>query len=117
MRRSLPILFLALAVLFANVHVSAWSHEHSDSAEHALAASHSDDHHASDHHADGNSDSDDKSDFSKDIVHHHFYPTGVEVAGLEVGRGETQSRTMQPLGRAARLASLEHAPPIEPPSA
>ena len=60
---------------------------------------------------------DDNSDYSGDVVHHHFYPAGIEVAGLELERSETQSRIMQPLGRAARLASLTHAPPIEPPAA
>lgn len=111
------MLFLSFAVLFASVHVSSWSHEHTDSAEHALEASHSNDQHDSDHDADGNHNSGDKSDFSSEVVHHHFYPAGIEVAGLEIGHSETQSRVMQPLGRAVRLASLEHAPPIEPPAA
>jgi len=111
------MLFLSFAVLFASVHVSAWSHEHSDDAGHALEASHFDDRHDSDHDADGPRKSDDKSDYSSEVVHHHFYPAGIEVVGIDVGRGETQNRTMQPLGRAARLASLETAPPIEPPAA
>jgi hypothetical protein len=117
MHQRFTMLFLAFAVLFASAHVSSWSHEHSDSAEHALEASHSDGHHDSNMDADGHHNSGDKSDFSSEVVHHHFYPAGIEVAGLEIGHSEAQNRTVQPLGRAARLASLEHAPPIEPPAA
>lgn len=82
-----------------------------------MAAAHLDDHESDEHLIAGHDDSDDGSDFSQDMVHHHSYPAAIEVAGIEVGRGETQSQVMQPLGRAVRLTSLEHAPPIEPPAA
>ena len=82
-----------------------------------MAAAHLDDHESDEHVIAGHDDSDDGSDFSQDMVHHHSYPAAIEVAGLEIEHREAQNRTMQPVSRAARLASLEHAPPIEPPAA
>lgn len=114
MRQQFIIFFLAFAVFFSNVHVSASSHDH---AQPAQAAVHDDHHDLADASESANEAPSDDAGISTEIAHQHFTPTGLEAAGVELNLAAGTNRSMLTPTRVDRLASLDRAPPIEPPSA
>lgn len=115
MRQQFIIFFLAFAVLFSNVHVSAPSHDHIEPAQ---TAAHDDHHDLADAAQENANDAPtDDAGVSTEIAHQHFTPAGLEVASLELNLAARSNRSMLAPTRVDRLASLNRAPPTEPPSA